>query len=121
LWKSILILAKAISEDLYEGMKDFAIKKSKQRKEDEKDTIKHCIVQILLEIVKEDNWYSNKDILESIKDEFQWITPQLLGYELKSLGLKSRKSNKSKKYFLSVESVKDIAERLGVKTGDSDE
>lgn len=120
LWKPILSMSKLISEDLYQKMRSYAIKKSKQRKEDEKDTPKFVIIQVLLDIIGADGWYFNSQILEPVKEQFEWMSPQKLGYELKELGLKSESSNRGRKYFLRVEDIKDIAERLGITVGQED-
>jgi len=114
LWKPLLSIAKVISDDVYNELREYALDISKQRKEDESDTVKISIVRCLLEIADKDEWYSNKQILELVKKDFEWMTAQRLGYHLKALGFKSKARGSGKGYDLKISDIKKVAESLGI-------
>ncbi|MBU3904624.1 MAG: hypothetical protein KJ906_00540 [Nanoarchaeota archaeon] len=114
LWKPLLSIAKVISEDVYTELREYALDVSKQRKEDESDTVKICVVRCLLELADKDDWYSNKQIFELVKKDFEWMTAQKLGYHMKALGFRSKAHGSGKGYDLNIVDIKKVAESLGI-------
>lgn len=121
LWKPLLSIVKVISDDTYNELREYALDISKQRKEDESDTIKISIVRCLLELADKDDWYPNKQIFELVKKDFEWMTAQRLGYHMKALGFRSKAHGSGKGYDLNINDIKKVAESLGIEIEDKKE
>ena len=139
LWKPILTLAyffdkyikisdkesSSLSEkqcavsSLFQRIYEFALRKAKEKEvENKTETLDFLLVQTLLSIVKEDAYYKVKEIREAMAENFdepqKWLSSRWIGNALRRLGFTEKRRMKSYEYFLSLEKVKDLAERLGI-------
>jgi hypothetical protein len=122
LWKPILTLAQFFDKyfkGLFQKILEFAQNKAKEKEvENRTETLDFLLVQTLLSIVKEDAYYKVKEIKEAMAENFdepqKWLTSKWIGNALRRLGFTEKRRMKSYEYFLSLEKVKDLAERLGI-------
>jgi len=97
-----------------------AVEDAKQRQtENTTETGEVILTQILLSVVKENNYYSVKTLkdkmLEAFDEEQKWITTRWIGNALRRLGFKEkRRVGTGYQYKLNKADVKDLAERLGI-------
>ncbi len=115
-WKPILALAKLCG--VYDEMKNFAEMKSQEHiiedVSEQKDTL---LIKCLFENVKENNYYKLSEIrmwfLQYFESEEKWLNSKWLGRALKRLKFLDKRTVAGKReYFLSVEKIKDLAERF---------
>jgi hypothetical protein len=90
------------------------------------ETGESIMLQVLLEMVKGDEYVSVKSIRDEVLHQFDeqapWITTRWIGNILKRLGFKEkRRVGTGYQYRLNVEGVKDVAMRMGVKPSNSSE
>jgi hypothetical protein len=122
LWKPILTLAQFFDKyfkGLFQKILEFAQNKAKEKEvENRTETHDFLLVQTLLSIVKEDAYYKVKEIRDAMASCFdepqKWLTSKWIGNALRRLGFTEKRRMKSYEYFLSLEKVKDLAERLGI-------
>ena len=99
-----------------------AIEDAKQRQtENTTETGEVILTQILLHVVKEDNYYPVKTLkdkmLEAFDEEQKWITTRWIGNALRRLGFKEkRRVGTGYQYKLNKADVEDLAARLGLET-----
>jgi len=97
-----------------------AVEDAKQRQtENTTETGEVILTQILLGVVKEDNYYHVKTLkdkmFEAFDEEQKWITTRWIGNALRRLGFKEkRRVGTGYQYKLNKADVKDLAARLGV-------
>jgi hypothetical protein len=76
------------------------------------------LIQTLLEIVEADGYYAVKRIKEAMvakyEDEAKWITEKWIGSALRRLGFNVKTRKRTYEYFLTVDKVRDLAERYNV-------
>ncbi len=138
LWRSIIALAKFF--DAYDSAKSTSVTGSLHSQgslcslmtELAKDTAEQSTVenlteagesillQVLLSTVQGDDYVSVKNIRDKVVAQFDeqapWITTRWVGNILKRLGFKDkRRVGTGYQYRLNIESVKDVATRMGVK------
>jgi len=105
---------------LLELMVLHAIESSYERQIENITETGECILaKALVELVKEDGYYKVKDIrlkMESYFDEEQkWLKNRWVGRALRRLGFTNkRRVGTGYEYYLTVDAVKDLCERLGV-------
>ena len=122
LWKPILTLAYFFDKyfnGLFQKILQYAENKAKEKEvENRTETLDFLLVQTLLSIVKEDAYYKVKEIREAMAENFdepqKWLSSRWIGNALRRLGFTEKRRMKSYEYFLSLEKVKDLAERLGI-------
>lgn len=90
------------------------------------ETGESILIQVLSGIVIGDDYVSVKTIRDKVAAQFDeqapWITTRWIGNVLKRLGFKDkRRVGSGYQYKLNIESVKDIAKRMGVKPSNSSE
>jgi len=101
-------------------MVGLAIDKTKQKiTEDITETGEVILLQVLMQIAKEDNYYKVKDLRDAMAQQFdeeqKWITTRWVGSALRRLGFKEkRRVGTGYEYRLTVDEVKDLAERLNL-------
>jgi len=101
-------------------MLELAIENAKQRHtENITETGEAILVQILLRMVKGDNYYKVKNIKERMLGEFddeqKWLTSRWVGSALRRLGFKEkRRVGTGYEYLLHVDDVKDLADRMQI-------
>jgi hypothetical protein len=121
LWKPILALAKFFGDNVYEEMKNLAIKKIKEKEmREETETREIILLSVLVEMVKEDGLYAIVDIKEKVKElygeEFSvdWIgktLSQKFGFhESTRLSRKGRPTARR----LTAKGITELAKRYGV-------
>jgi len=120
LWKPLLVLAKFFGEDVYEKIKDLAIKKIKEKEmREETETRESLLLSVLVEMVKENGFYAIVDIRKKVKEIFnedfssEWIGKTLshkFGFkEVKRLSRRGRPTGRR----LTVSRVLELARRYG--------
>lgn len=99
-----------------------AVEDAKQRQtENTTETGEVILTQILLSVVKEDNYYPVKTLkekmLEAFDEEQKWITTRWIGNALRRLGFKEkRRVGTGYQYKLNTADVEDLAARLGIES-----
>jgi len=123
LWKPVLVLALFFDryfEGLFDRILEFAVKKSEEKKvENLTETLDLILVKALLSIVESDGFYKVSDVRNVMAEYFdepqKWLTSKWVGNTLRRLGFtEKRRVGKGVEYHLTVKSVKDLAERLGI-------
>jgi len=131
LWKPIFLLAKYFDKfdikpissnfsSLYDEMLSFALEQEEERKtENMTETGEYTLAQVLVKVVKEDNFYKVKEIKEAMSllfdEEQKWLTNEWVGRALKRLGFsEKRRIGTGIEVKLTVDKVKDLADRLGI-------
>jgi len=125
-WKPILTLAKFFG--VFEKMYDFALRTIKEKEtENLLENRDMILLKVLLEMVKEDGYYSVSDIKARMKEEFdeepKWLTNDWIGRALSNrlkFKEKRRTGRKSIEYRLDPESVCRVASQYGIKVCQSD-
>jgi len=128
LWKPILVLAKFFSDDVFEKMKELAIKKIREKEmREEVETREVILLSTLIEIVKEDGLYAIVDIQKKVKELYgedfsrDWIgktLAQKFGFqESTRLSRPGRPTARR----LTVKRVHELAKRYGVSLDSSKE
>lgn len=103
-----------------------ATQDAKQRQtENITETGEIILTQILLDVVREDNYYPVKTLkekmLEAFDEEQKWITTRWIGNALRRLGFKEkRRVGTGYQYKLNKSDVEDLAARLGLETEPKD-
>lgn len=121
LWKPILAIALHIDPDeLYPRMIEYANKIGSYKIMKEKtETFETELIEVLLEMVKEDGYYRNLDIVEALNSNYDnpqnYINSKKVGRAMDRIGFKdSRRMSRGTEYFLKRENVVDIAIRYDV-------
>lgn len=123
LWKPILIMAACVDSSAMQetpqgamkAMIGFAEHLTKIKAMD--DATENPDVIVVEDIVKAfqgDKYYSLKVLCEKLKEDLEWIKPQILGRALKRLGFDTKRKMKSVEYLLTEAKLKAIALRLRV-------
>ena len=121
LWKPILALAKFFGDDVFEDMKNLAIKKIQEKEmREETETREVILLSTLVEMVKEDGFYAIVDIRDKVKELFDedfttdWIgkaLTQKFGFnEITRLSRKGRPTARR----LTVNKINELAKRYSV-------
>ena len=101
-------------------MLDLALDKAEQKQtENVTETGELILAQVLLSMIKEDNYYRVKDIREEMAKQFdeeqKWLTTRWVGNALRRLGFtEKRRVGTGYEYRLTQNDVADLAERLGI-------
>ena len=122
LWKPILTLAKFFDKyekGLFERIYSYALETLNIKIiHEEVENPDMVLIQTLLEIVEADGYYAIKQIKEAMaskyEDEAKWITERWLGSALRRLGFNIKRRRPAYQYLLTVEKVKELAERYNV-------
>ena len=123
LWSPILKLALFFNRyinGLYEKMVDFAVRKSEEKlTENLTETPDVILVKTLTSMVTNDDYYKVGNIRDAMAEYFdepqKWLTSKWVGNALRRLGFTvKRPSKRGIQYLITVRSVKDLAERLGI-------
>lgn len=118
LWKPILSLARFFGEEIFEAMKDLAIENTEENRMEHLDTDETVLVEVLLSMVTEDDFYSLRDIRNRIRlhlDDGNWFSERRIGNLLRRLGFSERRRTGSGfQYFLRVSDIEDCARRLDI-------
>lgn len=121
LWKPIFVLAKFFDHSnngLYEEMKSLALEKTAESQRENSDSHEAVLVEVLLSVVDEDNFYKLSEIRVEMADRFDdggWLSERYIGQLLRRLGFSNRRRVATgTEYFLRVSEVKDLAVRLGI-------
>jgi hypothetical protein len=99
---------------------DLALDKAEQKQtENVTETGELILAQVLLSLIKEDNYYRVKDIREEMAKQFdeeqKWLTTRWVGNALRRLGFtEKRRVGTGYEYRLTQNDVADLAERLGI-------
>ncbi|MBS7637042.1 hypothetical protein KEJ37_06925 [Candidatus Bathyarchaeota archaeon] len=124
--KPILTLAEFFQkfvpeENLVQEMKAFIEEKLTEKEtENLTETGELILVKVLVKnVVKSEGYYKTKDILNEMALEFdekpEWLNTRWVGRAMKRLGfMNKRRVGTGVEYRLSPETVRDVAERLGV-------
>jgi hypothetical protein len=103
-------------------MLDLALDKAEYKQtENVTETGEVILVQVLLSMVKEDNYYRVKDIREKMAGQFdedqKWLTTKWIGNALRRLGFQDkRRVGTGYECRLTRGAVEDLAERLGIES-----
>lgn len=126
IWRPILALARVVGEDLknnlYEEMIKFGIVKAREKLvEDVLESRDTTLLEVLLEVVKTEDYYSVKEVkgklIDKLEENPKWVTAEWLGRAMKRLGFtEKRRMGKGVEYKLVPEVVRDRAVRLGMPT-----
>ncbi|MDD5416886.1 MAG: hypothetical protein PHU12_02825 [Candidatus Aenigmarchaeota archaeon] len=119
LWKPILAITKFIDQELYIKMKNFAEKKTKEKiKENTVESMESVLLQALADFVKEDDFYSVREIKEKmyemIDNDPKWLSNEWIGRTLTKLGFKDKKLNSPKRgtnYLITRQMLNDLIKR----------
>jgi hypothetical protein len=122
LWRPLLTLAYFFDKHfngLFQKILEYAQNKAKEKEvENRTETLDLILVKTLTSIVVKDNYYKVSEIKNAMAEYFdepqKWLTCKWIGNALRRLGFTEKRRMKSYEYFLSLEKVKDLAERLGV-------
>ncbi|MHA1829699.1 MAG: hypothetical protein ACTSX6_13755, partial [Candidatus Heimdallarchaeaceae archaeon] len=118
LWKPILSLAKFFSDEVFERMKRLAVERTEENRMEHLDTDETVLVEVLLSMVTEDDFYSLRDIRNRIRlylDDGNWFSERRIGNLLRRLGFSERRRTGSGfQYFLRVSDIEDCARRLDI-------
>ena len=132
LWKAIFALAIFFEKKCVQNkfttsqrslsslMFELAAQDAKQRQiENMTETGEVILVQVLLDMVKENNYFKVKKIKDRMLEEFdedqKWLTSRWVGSALRRLGFKEkRRVGTGYEYLLHVEELKDLAGRMQV-------
>jgi hypothetical protein len=122
LWKPILTLAKFFDKyekGLFERIYNYALETLNIKIiHEEAENPDMVLIQTLLEIVEADGYYAVKRIKEAMvakyEDEAKWITEKWIGSALRRLGFNVKTRKRTYEYFLTVDKVRDLAERYNV-------
>jgi transcriptional regulator with XRE-family HTH domain len=124
LWKPILTLALFFEKyprlnGLFQKILDFAKEKAEEKEvENRTETLDLILVKTLTSIVEKDDYYKVSEIKNAVAEYFdepqKWLTCKWVGNALKRLGFTQKRRMKSYEYFLTLEKVRDLAERLGI-------
>lgn len=122
LWKPILTLALFFNKffnGLFEKIIEFAEEKAKEKEtENRTENLDLILVKGLLSMVEKDDFYKVSEIRNVMAEYFDeqqnWLTTKWVGNALRRLGFTEKRRMKSYEYFLTLEKVKDLAERLGI-------
>ncbi len=124
LWKPILTLALFFENygklnGLFNKILDFAEEKAKEKEvENRTETLDLILVKTLTSIVEKDDYYKVSEIKNAMAEYFdepqKWLSSRWVGNALRRLGFTEKRRMKSYEYYLSLDKVKDLAERLGV-------
>jgi len=125
LWKPILCLAQFFDKyneklNLFERMLALAEKATEEKQaENIAETDDYILLQTLAKIVVKDGFYQLRFIRDSMAEmydeEQKWLTTKWVSRALKRLGFhEKRRVGRGVEYKITVEAVKDLAERLGL-------
>jgi len=131
LWKPLLALASFFdqyvsvtslgsSHSLYSLILDMAKRKTEEKNiESMTETGDYILAQALLSTVDMDGYYKVKDLRDWMARQFdeeqKWLNTKWVGNALKRLGfVNKRRVGTGYEYFLTVKTVKDMAERMGI-------
>jgi hypothetical protein len=125
LWKPILTIASLISEDVFEHVKDYAMKKIEENQNSlNVESAEYKLVKALHRLVEIDKWLNQKEIRLAWLNEFEegegsWITSYNTGQALERLGFRKIKIYCGNKQFLiKREFLDELIERLNIKIED---
>ncbi|MBS7634516.1 hypothetical protein KEJ34_03330 [Candidatus Bathyarchaeota archaeon] len=90
-----------------------------RRIENMTEAAEYVLVQTLLKLVADSGYYHTREIREEMEKMFdreeKWLTSEWVGRALKRLGFQNkRRVGSGIQYFLTRESVEDLAARLGI-------
>lgn len=118
LWKPILSLAKFFDETLYTEMKALAIEMDEQSQIEDSDSQEYMLVEALLSLVEDDDYYRVRYIKETMAalfEECTWIDERHVGRLLRRLGFKNKRRTDGRyEYFLRNSEVVQLARNLGI-------
>lgn len=121
LWRPIFTIASLVSEEVLLKIFINAVRHEKTRREEDlTETLDSLLIELLLQTVKEDNYYRVKDITQKLKegnpDDERWLNQRWVSRALKRLGLiKERKKHSSGLMVkILVNDVKAVAGRVGI-------
>lgn len=122
LWKPILAIASYFDRyfnGLFKRITEFAIQKAREKEvENQTETLDFIFARTLKTIVLKDGYYKVKELKEAMAENFtepqKWLTEKWIGNALRRLGFTDKRRMKSYEYFLTIERVNDLAERLGI-------
>jgi hypothetical protein len=120
LWKPIFALAKFFGNDLLDEMKALAVTNAEQRRIDNAEEHENILIETLLDLVTKTGYYKISDVKDSFASYFEnsnFLTEQYVGTLLRRFGFTNKKRmNHGYVYFISVEKVKQLAQRAGIGT-----
>ncbi|MEM3824077.1 MAG: hypothetical protein QXH87_04010, partial [Candidatus Bathyarchaeia archaeon] len=124
LWKPIMTLAfffNKYENGLFDRVYEFAIEKAEEAQtHDASESLDAILVETLVDVVKEDGWFRVKDVTDAMARRFdepqKWLTSKWTGNALRRLGFTQKRRTKTYEYYLSVDKVRELAERFGLPT-----
>jgi hypothetical protein len=128
LWKPILVLAKFFGEDVFEKMKNLALKNIQEKEmQEETETRETLLLLALIEIVEKDGFYAITDIQKRVSEMFnEEFTVDWIGRTLSDkFGFKETmrlsKPGRPRARRLTVQRIRELAIRYGIKPDKSPE
>lgn len=121
LWKPLLAIAKTIGDTVFEELVEYAKVKTKERiTEAAVEQFELILLEVLCKMVRDDGWFAVSEIVADLKDlydeEQKWINSRTVGRMLGRLKFKNkRRVSQGTQYYLTIQDVRDMAERMGVK------
>lgn len=126
LWKPILTVASVISNEVFERVKTFALKKIEENKNSVNvESSEYKLVKALYRQMDEtDKWFNLSDVKLAWMNEFEegegtWITANATSNNLERLGIRKVRMYLGKKqYLIESEFLKELITRLNINTSD---
>lgn len=125
LWMPILSIGLAVGDNVFDNLVDFALKSINEKEiENATESQDNVLIELLIDVVKEDAYYGTKELLEKFtlhldidtkSFDGKWLNAKWLGRAMKRLGfVNKRRVARGVEYKLDQDSIKNIAMRAKV-------